>query len=107
MIEIDGVNNDGTHWGIGAAYTFDMITVGANYGSFDWDTGAFDPTPTATALSASYDFGGGLSAHLGYGWGERRLSTTPPPVRAATRPGYGLRFSAPAAPGPFGLNMSF
>jgi predicted porin len=48
MIEIDGVNNDGTHWGIGAAYTFDMISVGANYGSYDWDVGALDPDQNGT-----------------------------------------------------------
>jgi hypothetical protein len=28
------------------------------------------PTQNGYGLSASYDFGGGLSAHLGYGWGE-------------------------------------
>jgi outer membrane protein OmpU len=38
MLDTDLVNGDGTHFGIGASYTFDAITVHANYGSFDYDT---------------------------------------------------------------------
>ena len=56
---ITGGNDDGTHWGIGAAYTFDAITVGANYGSYDWGAGAFDADTNGYGLSAAYDFGGG------------------------------------------------
>jgi outer membrane protein OmpU len=75
MIEVDGANNDGTHWAVGASYTFDAITVHANYGAYDWDAGAAAaPLGQVDAdgygLSAAYDFGGGLSAHLGYGYGE-------------------------------------
>ena len=75
MIEVDGANNDGTHWGVGASYTFDAITVHANYGAYDWDAGAAAAPlgqldSDGYGLSAAYDFGGGLSAHLGYGYGE-------------------------------------
>jgi hypothetical protein len=60
---------DATHWGIGAAYTFDAITVAANYGELDYDNGAFADRSGYGAV-AQYDFGGGLSAHLGYGYSE-------------------------------------
>jgi outer membrane protein OmpU len=57
-----------THWGIGASYTFDAITVHANYGEFDYDTAFPDlGDRDGYGLSAAYDFGGGLSAHVGYG----------------------------------------
>jgi predicted porin len=55
MIEVTGAtaitggNDDGTHMGIGIGYTFDAITVAANYGVYDWDAGAFALTPKATA----------------------------------------------------------
>jgi outer membrane protein OmpU len=69
-IEVDGANNDGTHMGIGASYSFDAFSVHANYGEYDWDTGAFAADSEGYGLAAAYDFGGGLSAHLGYGWGD-------------------------------------
>jgi outer membrane protein OmpU len=56
---------DTTHFGIGASYTFGDITVHANYGEFDSDLDAL--SSEGFGLAASYDFGGGLSAHLGYG----------------------------------------
>jgi outer membrane protein OmpU len=61
---------DGTHMGVGASYTFDAVTLHANYGAVDWDAnaGAFDAA--GYGLSASYDLGGGLSANFGYGWSE-------------------------------------
>lgn len=70
MIEVDGADNDGTHWAIGAGYTFDAITIGANYGKYDWDAGATLADAEGWGLAAVYDFGGGLTAHLGYGIGE-------------------------------------
>jgi outer membrane protein OmpU len=60
---------DAVHWGIGAAYTFDAITVAANYGQLDRDNAAFDDQH-GYGLVAQYDFGGGLSAHFGYGYSE-------------------------------------
>jgi outer membrane protein OmpU len=71
MLDTDLVNGDGTHFGIGASYTFDAITVHANYGEFDYDTGSpISADASGYGLSAAYDFGGGLSAHVGYGVGE-------------------------------------
>jgi hypothetical protein len=45
--------------------------VHANYGEFDYDTGSpISADRDGYGLSAAYDFGGGLSAHIGYGYGE-------------------------------------
>jgi hypothetical protein len=60
---------DATHYGIGAAYTFDAITVAANYGMLDYDNASFADA-SGYGLVGQYDFGGGLSAHLGYGYSE-------------------------------------
>jgi outer membrane protein OmpU len=57
---------DATHVGIGAAYTFDAITVSGNWGQYNFDIPGVDNV-TGFGLAASYDFGGGLSAHIGYG----------------------------------------
>jgi outer membrane protein OmpU len=100
MVEIDGANNDGTHFGIGVGYTFDAITVGANYGSFDWDTGAFDGDNNGYGLAAVYDFGGGLTAHLGYGWSETTAVNNSAAGQAAAVLGSASTWS-------LGLSMSF
>jgi len=94
-IEIEGANNDGTHFGIGASYTFDAITVHANYGAYDWDAGALSEDAEGFGLSAAYDFGGGLSAHIGYGYGD---------VTAVNASGAALGDNSTWS---FGLNMSF
>ena len=59
-------NPEVTHFGLGVGYTFDALTVSANYGQFDSDV-AGDPTISGFGLAAAYDLGGGLSMHLGYG----------------------------------------
>ncbi|WP_224816852.1 porin [Hasllibacter sp. MH4015] len=59
--------NEGTHMGIGASYAFDDISVGVNYGVYDWETTALVADTSGFGLSAAYDLGGGLSARLGYG----------------------------------------
>jgi outer membrane protein OmpU len=65
---------EGTHVGVGASCPFDAITLHANYGFYDLDaaiTGlVVDAEAEGYGLSASYDFGGGLSAHLGYGYSD-------------------------------------
>lgn len=66
-IEADQALSDGTHMAIGASYAFDAITVGVNYGEYDWDASAVAADATGFGLSAAYDLGGGLSAQLGYG----------------------------------------
>ncbi|MBF9044548.1 porin [Rhodobacterales bacterium HKCCE4037] len=61
---VEGVSFDATHMAIGASYTFDAITVAANYGTVEIDNlGDF----YGYGLSAAYDLGGGLSVHAGYG----------------------------------------
>ncbi|OAN78966.1 hypothetical protein A8B78_00980 [Jannaschia sp. EhC01] len=57
------------HIGVGAGYTFDAITVSANYGMYEGDTAGFWEAD-GFGVAAAYDFGGGLSAHVGYGSGE-------------------------------------
>ncbi len=59
---------DGVHMGLGVSYSFDAITLHANYGHYNWDAAATETDASGYGLSAAYDFGGGLSAHLGYGY---------------------------------------
>lgn len=69
--DIDGTGTlaarDGEHMAIGASYTFDAITVHVNYGEYDWAVGSGVADSDGYGLAASYDLGGGLTAHLGYG----------------------------------------
>jgi outer membrane protein OmpU len=69
--EIDGTGTraavDGEHMAIGASYTFDAITVHANYGEYDWAAGSGVADADGYGLAASYNLGGGVTAHLGYG----------------------------------------
>ena len=60
-------NTDIDHVGVGVAYTFDAISIGANWGQYDIE--GFGHV-TGWGLAASYDLGGGLSTHFGYGDGE-------------------------------------
>ena len=55
---------NGNHMGIGFGYSMDAISVHANYGKFDYDDGS---EAEGYGISAAYDLGGGLSAHLGLG----------------------------------------
>lgn len=67
-IDDDGFfGDDGEHIGIGASYSFDAWSFHANYGEFDWDAGATVEDAEGYGLAVAYDFGGGLSAHFGYG----------------------------------------
>ena len=61
---------DGTHTAIGASYEFGDITVHANYGMFDWSANALVADTEGYGLAAGYALGGGLTAHLGYGYSE-------------------------------------
>ncbi len=60
--DIDSGANDMEHYMISAGYSFDAISIGANYGEF---SGA--STNSGYGIAASYDLGGGASVHLGYG----------------------------------------
>lgn len=55
------------HLGLGVGYTVDAITVSANWGQYDVSMGGMSADITGWGLAAAYDFGGGLSAHVGYG----------------------------------------
>ena len=68
-LDTDLVNGDATHIGVGASYTFDAITVHANYGTYDRGV-ALGPDSDGFGLAAAYDFGGGLSAHAAYGYSD-------------------------------------
>jgi outer membrane protein OmpU len=100
MIQLDGANNDGTHFGIGASYKFDAVTLHANYGRFDWDPGAFDADTNGYGLSAAYSFGGGLSAQFGYGWSETTALNNSAVGQTPAVLGSASTWS-------FGLNMAF
>ena len=53
-----------SHWGIGAGYSANGLTLHANYGVFDNVVGA---DTSGWGLSAAYDLGGGAVVHAGYG----------------------------------------
>lgn len=59
---------DTTHWGIGVGYTWEDLTVAANYG--DFSLAGADNDTSGVGVSATYDLGGGLSLQAGYGWSE-------------------------------------
>ena len=59
-----GSDDDVTHMGIGIGYTWNALAVGVNYGVYENDG---DEIASGVGLAATYDLGGGLAAHLGYG----------------------------------------
>jgi len=69
-VAVDASDVDGEHMGIGVSYTFDAITLHANYGEFDWDSDSGVADAEGFGLAASYDFGGGLTGHFGYGYSD-------------------------------------
>ncbi|MDF0600697.1 porin [Psychromarinibacter sp. C21-152] len=52
-----------THWGVGVGYTFDAITVGANYGMYEEGANQQD----GFGVAIDYDLGGGAEVQFGYG----------------------------------------
>jgi outer membrane protein OmpU len=95
-ISDDGLfGGDGEHIAVGASYSFDAITVHANWGEYDWDATATVVDASGWGLAASYDFGGGLTAHIGYGnsdIGAVNLAAAPLPVDNSTW-SFGLAMS--------------
>mgnify|MGYP005988912559 CR=1 FL=1 len=61
--DIDDIDEDVTHWGVGFGYEMNAIAVGLNWGKFEFD----GDEASGYGLAASYDLGGGLSAKFGYG----------------------------------------
>jgi outer membrane protein OmpU len=68
-VELSGfaADYDGTHTAVGVSYSFGEFAVHANYGQFDWSANALVEDSEGFGLAASYDLGGGLTAHVGYG----------------------------------------
>lgn len=64
-----GGADDATHYAIGLGYTMNALTVGLNYGEFDFDDD-FAADSSGYGLTVNYDLGGGLEAQLGYGGGD-------------------------------------
>ena len=60
----EGGANNITHTAIGVGYTMNALAIGANYGVYEQD-GSEDVS--GFGLAATYDLGGGLAAHFGYG----------------------------------------
>jgi outer membrane protein OmpU len=66
-----GTDLEITHTGVGVGYTYDAFSIGANWGQYTVsETGQLDVDINGWGLAAAYDFGGGLSMHVGYGDGE-------------------------------------
>ncbi len=64
--DIEGQSDEGTFIGVGVGYSMNALSVGVNYGEYeDWTLGCGDCS--GFGLAATYDLGGGLAAHLGYG----------------------------------------
>jgi hypothetical protein len=59
-----------TTWASACGYTFDADDPARQLRSLRLGRGRGCRPAAGYGLSAAYDFGGGLSAHLGYGWGE-------------------------------------
>lgn len=61
--DLDGAGGVDSHLGLGVGYTAGAITVGFNYGTFEF-TGGGDVT--GWGLAADYDLGGGAVMQFGY-----------------------------------------
>jgi outer membrane protein OmpU len=69
-----GAADDASHIAIGVGYTMNALTIGANYGSYDYDD-AFANDNDGYGLTVNYDLGGGLEVQFGYGAGELETGT--------------------------------
>ncbi|MFW2541192.1 porin [Primorskyibacter sp. 2E107] len=58
---------DYTHAAIGLGYTMNALTIGFNYGKYDF---AGNAESKGYGLAVDYDLGGGLEAQFGYGYSE-------------------------------------
>ena len=56
-----------THMAIGVGYTMNALALGLNYGEYDNVAGVDGAEKSGFGFAATYDLGGGLAAHAGYG----------------------------------------
>jgi outer membrane protein OmpU len=56
-----------THMAIGVGYTMNALALGLNYGEYDNVGGVDGAQKSGFGFAATYDLGGGLAAHAGYG----------------------------------------
>ncbi|WP_420380833.1 porin [Marivita sp.] len=61
-----GLENQ-THMAIGVGYSMDALSIGLNYGVYNDHAGVDGDEDSGFGLAATYDLGGGLAAHFGYG----------------------------------------
>ncbi|WP_425098118.1 porin [Tropicibacter sp. S64] len=61
---------DWTHSAIGLGYTMNALTIGFNYGKYDFQGGA---ESKGYGLAVDYDLGGGLEVQFGYGYSEVKV----------------------------------
>jgi outer membrane protein OmpU len=60
------------HWAIGLGYSMNALTVGFNYGVYDYGGGFED---SGFGLAVDYDLGGGLEVQFGYGSSDSALGS--------------------------------
>ncbi|SDH43576.1 porin [Alloyangia pacifica] len=65
-MDIDGVDDDLQHYGVGFGYEMNALAIGVNWGQYDLG----DDELSGWGVAASYDLGGGLEARFGYGWSD-------------------------------------
>ena len=65
--DIEGQSDNGTFIGVGVGYTMNALSIGVNYGEYEDWAAKSDPDSSGFGLAATYDLGGGLAAHVGYG----------------------------------------
>lgn len=65
--DIEGQADEATHMAIGVGYSMNALSIGINYGEYDdWSVGGKGDS-SGFGFAATYDLGGGLAAHAGYG----------------------------------------
>ncbi|WP_353473303.1 porin [Salipiger sp. H15] len=62
--EDDFAVDSGDHWGLGFGYSMNALSVGVNYGAYDFDDAG---GREGYGIAVNYDLGGGLVAQAGYG----------------------------------------
>lgn len=68
---VAGAEDHASHVGLGLGYEMNALAIGVNWGQWTDRNGVDGRDWSGFGMAASYDFGGGLSAHLGYGNSER------------------------------------